>query len=125
MEDGSDAYMLDYIVESLRQSSARYIIVTGSNDFTAAFIHGMGSKGMVNDHHVYIGTNYPMPFENATLYTDVIYNALDSFYDCAMNMVSGWNLLNHLMSFSLFKNTGYHGMITDPFLLTEQGDLQK
>ncbi|KAJ3228607.1 hypothetical protein HDU78_009664, partial [Chytriomyces hyalinus] len=182
MEDGSDAFMLDYIVESLRQSSARYVIVTGSNDFTAAFIHGMGSRGMVNDHQLYIGTNYPMPFENATLLygptyfelirgfvlvscansdpsrpafqkgrqeliqlsgynftdTDVIYNALDSFYDCAMNMVSGWNLLlsdnsildlstkklNHLMSYSLFKNTGYHGMITDPFLLTEQGDLQ-
>ncbi|KAI8826504.1 hypothetical protein BJ741DRAFT_714474 [Chytriomyces cf. hyalinus JEL632] len=183
MEDGSDAFMLDYIVESLRQSSARYIIVTGSNDFTAAFILGMGSREMVEKNHVYIGTNYPMPSENATLLygsryfelirgfvlvscansdtsrptfqegrqelirlsgynftdNDVIYNALDSFYDCAMNMVSGWNLLlpdssildlstkklNHLMNYSLFKNTGYHGMITDPFILTEQGDLQK
>ncbi|KAI8819272.1 hypothetical protein BJ741DRAFT_585176 [Chytriomyces cf. hyalinus JEL632] len=187
MEDGSDAFMLDYIVESLRQSSARsdshrYIIVTGSNDFTAAFIHGMGSREMVEKNHVYIGTNYPMPFENATLLygsryfelirgfvlvscansdtsrptfqegrqelirlsgynftdNDVIYNALDSFYDCAMNMDSGWNLLlpdssildlstknlNHLMNYSLFKNMGYHGMITDPFILTEQGDWQ-
>ncbi|KAI8829981.1 periplasmic binding protein-like I [Chytriomyces cf. hyalinus JEL632] len=180
MESAADPLMLDYTVETLKRSSARYIILCGYNEFAADFIFGVGKRGLIDENHVYMGTNYPIPFQDAnSLYgpeffeyirgfikvdtasanthtsifqerrnefnkftgynftnTDIVFNSMDVFYDCIMTMAFGWNSLlssssiqdlskrklNHLMNHTLFRNTGYHGMIADPLVLTDEGE---
>ncbi|KAJ3227995.1 hypothetical protein HDU81_006383 [Chytriomyces hyalinus] len=65
MESAADPLMLDYTVETLKRSSARYVIVCGYNEFIADFIFGVGKRGLVDQNHVYMGTNAPIPFQDA------------------------------------------------------------
>ncbi|TPX40929.1 hypothetical protein CcCBS67573_g10599, partial [Chytriomyces confervae] len=173
--------MYDHIVASMRKYSARYIVVLGSSDFSAAFINAMGVRGLVDNDHVYFGNNVPWPSQNATLLYgdqyfgyirgyiqvspfnsareanyykalkevnqkmginvtefDVDFNNIFYFYDCVKAMAYGMDSLleadsstemlvtrqlNPQMSYKHFQNTGYSGILGDPFTLDENGDV--
>ncbi|TPX40491.1 hypothetical protein CcCBS67573_g10621, partial [Chytriomyces confervae] len=173
--------MYDHIVASMRKYSARYIVVLGGSDFSAAFINAMGARNMVDDDHVYFGNNVPWPSQNATLLYgdkyfgyikgyiqfsafnsareanyykalnevnqkmginvtefDVDFNNIFYFYDCVKAMAYGMDSflkagsspemlatrqLNPQMSYNHFRNTGYSGILGDPFTLDENGDV--
>ncbi|KAJ3249561.1 hypothetical protein HDU78_000088 [Chytriomyces hyalinus] len=170
----------DHIAASMQKCSARYVVVLGSSDFTAAFLNAMGVRNMVDDDHVYLGINGPSPSQNATLlYGDKYfgyikgyiqfsefnsvrdanyYKALNEvnqkmginatefdidsnnifyYYDCVKAMAYGMDSflkaglspemlatrqLNPQMSYKHFRNTGYSGILRDPFTLDENGD---
>ncbi|KAJ3248627.1 hypothetical protein HDU77_008051 [Chytriomyces hyalinus] len=170
--------MYDHTVASMRKYSARYIVVLGGSDFSAAFINAMGVRNMVDDDHVYFGNNVPWPSQNATLLYgdkyfgyirgyiqfsafnsareanyykalnevnqkmginvtefDVDFNNIFYFYDCVKAMAYGMDSvssspemlatrqLNPRMSYNHFRNTGYSGILGDPFTLDENGDV--
>ncbi|KAJ3241724.1 hypothetical protein HDU81_011048 [Chytriomyces hyalinus] len=171
----------DHIAASMQKYSARYIVVLGSSDFSAAFINAMGVRNMVDDSHVYFGNNVPWPSQNATLLygdkyfgyikgyiqfsafnsareanyykalkevnqkmginlteLDIDFNDIFYFYDCVKAMAYGMDSLlkagssremlvtrqlNPQMSYKRFRNTGYSGILADPFTLDENGDV--
>ncbi|TPX41347.1 hypothetical protein CcCBS67573_g10582, partial [Chytriomyces confervae] len=195
--------MYDHIVASMQKYSARYIVVLGGSDFSAAFLNAMGVRDMVDDDHVYFGNNVPWPSQNATLLYgakyfgyikgyiqfcafnsareanyyralnevnqkmginvtefDVDFNNIFYFYDCVKAMAYGMDSvsvtsltsiifatvlilqsklkflkagsspemlatrqLNPQMSYNHFRNTGYSGILGNPFTLDENGDV--
>ncbi|KAJ3234921.1 Taste receptor type 1 member 3 [Chytriomyces hyalinus] len=82
--DPNDKFFMNYVADSLKRVSARYIIVIGNAVFSASVMNAVGKRNLTGPDFVYLGINRPKPGKNATLlYGPQYYSYIEGYVQIA------------------------------------------